>query len=327
MRAVGRVLVITMIASLLLSGAVLAADKIVITFADHNAIGSILNKAALRFKTGLEKETGGKVEVRYFPASQMGNERENIESVKLGMTSMCYADPPYLSNLAPEFSVMGLPFIFRDWKHVEAAMDGAAGKKLAALLQKKEGLRILGWQHVGFRNMLTVKTPINKMADFKGLKFRSPEVPVFVKMFEAIGASPTPIPWGEVYTAMKTKIVDGMETTTEAMVSVKLYEVGKHVIVTNHMNTQMTYLINDKFYQGLPKGVKTAMSKVLAGVIAWQRAEMIKASEAGLGTLKDKGCTVTNLDTSEMAKACTPVWAELTKGKADAQAVLALMPK
>jgi tripartite ATP-independent transporter DctP family solute receptor len=327
MRGVGRILVVIMLAALFLPGAVFAADKIVITFADHNAIGSILNQAALRFKAGMEKETSGKVEVRYFPASQMGNERENIESVKLGMLNMCYADPPYLSNLAPEFSVMGLPFIFRDWKHVEQAMDGAAGKKLAELLLKKEGLRILGWQHVGFRNMLTVQTPIDKMADFKGLKFRSPEVPVFVKMFKAIGASPTPIPWGEVYTAMKTKIVDGMETTTEAMVSVKLYEVGKNVIVTNHMNTQMTYLINDKFYQGLPMEVKTAMGKVLKEVIAWQRGEMIKTSEAGLGTLKEKGCTVTDLDTSEMAKACTPVWSELTKGKADAKAVLALMPK
>ena len=299
-----------------------APEKILITFADHNAIGSILNKNALLFKETLEEETNGRVEVRYFPASQMGNERENIEAVQLGTTEMCYADPPYLSNLVPEFSVLGLPYIFRDFEHVEAAMDGEVGDALEEKLLEEEGLKILGWYHVGFRDMMTVDTPVREMADFEGMKFRSPEVPVFVKMFRAIGATPTPIPWGDVYTAMRTNLVDGMETTPEAMVSVKLYEVAEYVIHTNHMNTAMTIIVNEDFYNDLPQDIKDAIDRTILTTQEWQRREMIEASNNAFGLLEDEGMEIIDIDTAPMQEAVKPVWGELTADAPDAQRLI-----
>lgn len=298
---------------------------LVITFADHNAIGSLLNQSAERFKEILEAETDGRVQVRYFPASQIGDQRANIESVQLGQIEMCYADPPYLSNLVPEFTVLGLPYIFRDFDHVEAAMDGVVGDRLEKMLLDEQKLKILGWYHVGFRDMMTVRTPLRSINDFKGMKFRSPEVPVFVNMFRAIGASPTPIPWGDVYTAMSTNIVDGMETTPEAMVSVKLYEVAKYVIRTNHMNTAMTIVVNNNFYQGLPADIKEAINVAIQGTQTWQRQAMVSASNDAFGFLESKGLEIIKIDTRPMQQAMKSVWVELTKGAPRAQELIDML--
>jgi len=131
-------------------------------------------------------------------------------------------------------------------------------------------------------------------------------------MFRAIGASPTPIPWGDVYTAMSTNIVDGMETTPEAMVSVKLYEVADYVINTNHMNTAMTIVVNDDFYEGLPEDIKEAIDVAIAETQAWQRNAMVSASNDAFGFLENQGMEVIRIDTAPMQDAMAPVWANLT---------------
>jgi tripartite ATP-independent transporter DctP family solute receptor len=289
--------------------------KTVITFAHMNAAGDPIGMTAQKFKELVEAKVGDQVEIRVHPAGQLGDDKQNVEGLKLGTVHITMSNPDMLSNLVPEYVVFALPYMFRNWQHVEKAMDGDVGKSLDKMLVDKEGIRDLAWLHNGFRNMATRTKPIYKMADFKGVKFRSPEIPVYIKMFQAIGATPTPIPWPEVYSAMKQGIVDGMETTPTGFVGAKIYEVAKYVIQTNHLYTAANILISESYYKGLPANIRKAIDDSSREIVPWQRQMVIKLSNETFGILKEKGMTIMEFDNRELRQAVQPVWVELT-GKA-----------
>ena len=288
-----------------------AADKSVITFAHMNAVGDPIDQTAQKFKELVESKTD-KAEVRVFPAAQLGDDEQSLEGMKLGTIQMSMSGPDYLAKLVPEFAVFTLPYMFQDWDHVERAMDGEVGTELNQLLIEKQGLRILVWGHNGFRNMVTKTKKINSMADFTGVPFRSPGLPVSVDMFKAIGATPTPIPWPEVYSAMKQGIVDGMESTPLGFKGTKIYEVAENVIMTNHLYTAMSIMISDKYYQGLPEEVKKAIDESAEEITQWQRDLVIGMSGSVFDLLKEKGMTIIEIDTSELREAVKPVWVKMT---------------
>lgn len=306
-------------------GQEVTAEKVIIKFPSHQPTTTYLGQAETKFIEAVQEESGGRIEVRHFPGGQAGNARENIESVTLGTADMTFCAPAELSNWVPRLGVMDCPYMFDDFDHVEACVDGKVGDLIEKDVIEKVGLRILGWWHVGFRDMLTIDKPIRSLADFKGVKFRSPEVPVYVMMFNAIGATPTPIAWGEVYSAMKTGIVDGMETTPEGMVANNLYELAKYVILTRHINTQGLLVMNEKFYQGLPKDLQRAVDSAMAQTIPWQREMIIKASEDAYKTMTDSGLELIEIDQAELRRACAPVWDELVGGAEGAQELIDLI--
>lgn len=302
-----------------------AAEKVIIKFPSHQPTTSYLGQAEARFIEAVQRESGGRIEVRHFPGGQAGNARENIESVKLGTAEMTFCAPAELSNWVPRLGVMDCPYMFDDFPHVERCVDGKVGEAVEKDLLDQVGIRILGWWHVGFRDMLTIDKPVRKIEDFKGMKFRSPEVPVYVMMFNAIGATPTPIAWGEVYSAMKTHIVDGMETTPEGMVANKLHELAKYVILTRHINTQGLLIMNDKFYQELPKDLQKAVDSAMQQTISWQRQFIIKASEDAYKIMTDAGLELIQIDQKALREACAPVWDKLVGGIAGAQELIDLI--
>jgi tripartite ATP-independent transporter DctP family solute receptor len=287
-------------------------EKIVITFAHMNAVGDPIDRTAQKFKELVEAKVGDQVEVRVHPAGQLGDDKQNFEGMGLGTVHVTMSNPDMLSNFVPEYVVFALPYMFADWDHVERAMDGDVGAELDQMLLDQEGIRNLAWLHNGFRNMTTKTKQIRTMADFKGVKFRSPEIPVYMKMFQAIGATPTPIPWPEVYNAMKQGIVDGMETTPTGFVGAKIYEVSKYVYLTNHLYTAANVLMSDKFYQDLPRRVQKAIDDSAAELEPWQRQMVIEDTEGTYDTLRDKGMVIVEFDTTEMREAVKPVWVELT---------------
>jgi tripartite ATP-independent transporter DctP family solute receptor len=289
-------------------------EKIVITFAHMNAVGDPIDRTAQKYKELVEAKVGDQVEVRVHPAGQLGDDKQNFEGLGLGTVHVTMSNPDMLSNFVPEYVVFALPYMFADWEHVEMAMDGEVGQELDQMLLEQEGIRNLAWLHNGFRNMTTKAKPIRTMADFKGVKFRSPEIPVYMKMFQAIGATPTPIPWPEVYNAMKQGIVDGMETTPTGFVGAKIYEVSKYVMLTNHLYTAANVLMSDKFYQSLPRNVQKAIDEAAAELEPWQRQMVIEDTEGTYDILREKGMTILEFDTTELREAVKPVWVELTSG-------------
>ncbi len=302
-----------------------AENKVVIKYADFHATSTILWQGVERFKELVEKNSNGEIEVQIFPAGQLGGQRELLESVKNGTIQMTYGNSPMLSNYVTEFALLDLPYMFTDYDHIERVVFGDVGLLLNDRLIKKAGIRILNWNQLGFRDMMTREIKIEKLADFKGVKFRSPEAFAYISMFNALGAVPTPLPWTEVYEAMRTRIVDGMETIPEGMTSSKVYEVSKYVILTNHINTVETPVINEVFYQGLSNEHKKIITDSLAEVARWQNQAQIDANKAAYTELEQKGITFIKIDRAPLIKSCEQVWAEFARKVPESELLITMI--
>jgi tripartite ATP-independent transporter DctP family solute receptor len=171
-------------------------------------------------------------------------------------------------------------------------LDGPFGKELAEECLKKTGMRILTYAQVGFRNFTNSARVIKTPADLKGLKFRVMENPVYMNLVRSMGAAPTPIPWPETYTALQQKVVDGQENPISAIKFAKLYEVQKYMTMDGHTFGVSFMLINDKFFQGLPKEYQTILKNAaMTSAISENGVDNLDNS-VGLQFLKEKGMEV-----------------------------------
>jgi TRAP-type transport system periplasmic protein len=257
--------------------------------------------AGATFKGLVEGGSGGSVNVKVFPASQLGNERELIEGVKIGTIQMAFVSGAIAGFYKPA-QVLDIPYLFASGPVAWHVMDGWFGKELAADILKQTGMRVLAFGETGFRNFTNSKGPIKSPADMKGLKIRVMETPVYVNMVKALGAAPTPIAWSETYTALQQKVVDGQENPVATIMQAKLYEVQKYMILDGHSYGCDFFLVNDKFYQGLPKETQELLrtSAYTAAVVS--RGIQTLNSATGISEVQTKGMQVYAPNAAERAQ-------------------------
>jgi len=243
------------------------------------------------FKQMVENETGGTVDVKLFPAGQLGAEREITEGVKLGTIQMGMVSA-VLANYFKPVQVLDIPYLFPSYAVAWKVMDGWFGKELAAACLKETGMRILAYDQVGFRNFTNSAHPIKTPADLKGLKIRVMESPVYITMMKALGASPTPVPWTETYTALQQKVVDGHENPVASVKFGKIYEVNKYYTLDGHTFGVSFVLINEKFFQSLPKETQAIIREVAQESALVSRGIDTLDSAVGLQFLKEKGMEI-----------------------------------
>jgi TRAP-type transport system periplasmic protein len=252
------------------------------------------------FKVLVETETGGAVEVKVFPAGQIGNEREMTEAVKLGTLQMAYVSGP-LSNYFKEAQVLDIPYLFPSYPVAGKVLDGWFGKELAAECLKKTGMRVLSYGQIGFRNFTNSSRPIKTPDDLKGMKIRVMESPVYINLIKSMGGSPTPIPWTETYTALQQKVVDGQENPVTSIKFAKLYEVQKYLTLDGHTYGVDFMLINEKFFQTLPKDVQAILKNAaITGQNCGRGIDTID-STLGIQFLKEKGMEIYSPSAKEKA--------------------------
>jgi tripartite ATP-independent transporter DctP family solute receptor len=256
--------------------------------------------AGAAFKNLVEAETSGGVEVKVFPAGQLGGERELVEGTKLGTIQMSMVSAA-IAGFYKEAQVLDIPYLFSSAPVAWKVMDGWFGKEMAADCLKKTGMRVLAYGETGFRNFTNSVHPIKSPADMKGLKLRVMESPVYVNMVKALGAAPTPIAWTETYSALQQKVVDGHENPVSVIISFKIYEVQKYLTLDGHSYGVDFILINDKFFQGLPKETQLIIktSAVDAGLIG--RGIQQLNSAVGIALLKEKGMEIYSPNAKERA--------------------------
>jgi tripartite ATP-independent transporter DctP family solute receptor len=175
-----------------------------------------------KFAELVDQKTKGAVNVQVFPSSQLGNDRDMTEGMRLGSVDFALI-AGVLSNFEPRLGLLEIPYIFRDAEHMRKVLNGPIGDELASAVQKS-GIRVLGWWERGPRE-LTSNKQVKSVADVKGMKIRVPEIPVSVDAWRAFGANPTPMAFGEVYTGLQQKVIDGQENPLAIISSAKLYEV------------------------------------------------------------------------------------------------------
>jgi tripartite ATP-independent transporter DctP family solute receptor len=237
-----------------------AGTTIKIAHSDNPQVfDSPIHAMSVVFKGIVEQETQGQIKVNIFPSAQLGKEREVMEAVKLGSIEAVVLGEGSVVNFFPPMEVLGLPFLFPSIDVAWKVMDGPFGREFKESFLKTTGVRIVGTAAPGpWRNFGTNK-PVRKVEDLKGLRIRTIESQAHQAMVKGLGAAPTPTAFGEVYQALKTGIVDGLELPYQAILNMKLDEVIKYLIVDGHIFTQHFLMVNDKWFRGLPPDQQRAV--------------------------------------------------------------------
>lgn len=243
------------------------------------------------FKQMVETESGGAIEVNLFPAGQLGGEAALAEATKQGTVQVAMLSGPF-SNFCKEVQVLDIPYLFSSYNVAWKVLDGPFGKDLAQECLKKAGMRILTYGQVGFRNFTNSLRPIKVVADLKGMKVRVMESPVYMSLIRALGGAPVPVPWTETYTALQQKVVDGQENPVSSIRFAKLYEVQKYLTLDGHTYGVSFMLMNEKFFQGLPKEYQTIVKNAAMTASVVENGVDTLDSSLGVQFLREKGMEV-----------------------------------
>jgi len=268
---------------------------------------------ARRFASIVDEKSNGGILVEVFPAAQLGGEKDLAEGVRLGTLDICM-NSGVLGQWVPKWGITDLPFLYKDYEHAVKAIQGPILDTLHPLINAA-GFRVLG---IGsnFPRLTYARRPIRSLADFKGLKIRVPEVPVFVETFKALGATPTPIPAPEIYSALQTGIVDAQEGAPDWFYSLRSYEVVKFLIMTSHIMNGEMMLMSEARWKKLPGEVQKVVKDSGDEAYKWYVAERKKQGEEGIDKLIATGMTqIKDINREEMARAVEPLHEKFGKEK------------
>ena len=233
---------------------------------------------AVKFSELVTQRTGGKIKVDIHPSTQLGNERDMVEGLQLGTIDLVVTSTGPVGGFVSKMFVVDLPFLFRDRDHAYKVLDCPIGKELLAALSAKSIQGLAFWEN-GFRQITNNVRPIAKPADLKGIKLRTMENRVHLASFRAFWASPTPMAWGEVFTALQQKTIDGQENPIAIIHDHKLAEVQKYLALTGHFYSPALLLMSEKSYQALSRDFQKVFTASALECATYER-NLLRESEA-----------------------------------------------
>ena len=204
-----------------------------------------LGLGAQKFADLVGQKSGGKMKVTVYPGGSLGGDVQTMSALQGGTLDFMTVTAGLLVGVSKPFGVLDFPYLFSDVKEADAIVDGPIGQKLQTQLAEK-GLIGLGYWDLGFRNVTNSKHPITKLEDMKGLKLRTLQSPIFIDMFSALGASPVPMSFTELYGAIEQRAVDGQENPVAVIAFAKFYEVQKYLSLTRHAYGAQSFMISKK---------------------------------------------------------------------------------
>lgn len=288
---------------------------IVIKFSHVVAPDTPKGKGAQRFKELVEERSKGAIKVEVYPNSQLYKDKEELEALQLGSVQML---APSLSKFGPlgvkEFEVFDLPFLFKDAEAFRAVTSGPVGWSLFSKLEPK-GIKGLAYWDNGF-HVMSANRPLHHVVDFKGLKMRIQSSKVLDAQMRALGAIPQVMAFSEQYQGLQSGVVDGTEGTFSNLYTQKIYEVQKHMTVSNHGHLAYAVIVNKKFWEGLPADARKLLELSIRDATVYANA--IAATENATAKDKIRASGKTTLYTlkpeerAEWMKALMPVHQEMT---------------
>ncbi len=254
------------------------------------------------------------VEVKVFPASQLGQSREVIEAMRLGSgASGTTGGPAEYASFVKRIGVLGLPFVWKSYDHANAVLDGPVGKELEADMEKA-GFKVLSWAvSWGYRNVVTAKKEVKTAADLKGLKIRTIPTKVFVSAINAMGANATPMNFGEIYTSLQSGVLDGYEHTAATTLSFKLNEVACCIAMTRHLMDPTVLVYSLAEWKKLTPAEQAVMQRGAKAAADMVRKMAPEKEAESLAAVKKLGMKVNDIDTAPLQKAALTAQDELAK--------------
>lgn len=289
------------------------AQTVKLTLGHGAAIGNPRHEAAVRFAEVVKAKSGGRIEVQVAPSAQLGDDAAMVTALRTGALDLSANSQGAVANAVPEYAAFGMPFSFSSPAAAFKLLDGPLGKELADRSAEK-GLVLLGTWDNGIRQMTNGKRPIVKPEDLKGLKMRVPPDATLVDIMKALGAESQQIKFAELYVALQQGVVDGQENPLVNIHASKLYEVQKHLALTNHQFQMTPFLMSRRSWERLSDADRKAVQEAATEATALQRKLSAEADEKLLAELKAKGVQVTTPDRTAFAKATAEVVAKWEAG-------------
>lgn len=255
----------------------------------------------------LSKLTSGKHSIKVFNNGALGAEKDTIEQTKIGALAMTRVNISPMNNICPATVVPTMPFLFRSKDHMRAVLDGPVGEEILKSCEA-QGFVGLAYYDSGSRSVYTVKKPIKTLTDAKGLKVRVQQSDLWVSLLEAMGANATPMPYGEVYTALKTGLVDAAENSYSAFESSRHFEVAKFYSKTEHSMAPEMLLFSKRVWDTLSTDDQKAIRQAAKSSIPYMRKLWDEREERSLAIVKASGVQITEVDKPSFQAAMKPVY-------------------
>ena len=287
------------------------ADKVITLRLSENLTDSNPTTVAMRkFASLVEEKTNGSVRVKVYANAQLGQGTESIEQVRLGVVDFARVNSVILSNVSPSIGVFTLPYIFKDSRHSRKVLDGPVGSDVLKDLEDYN-LTAFHYMEAGFRSFYTRQgITINKLADLKGLKIRVQPSPISIRMVELLGGVPTPMNYGEVYSAIQTGVIDGAENDHVSYIMSGHYEVAPIYSEDKHLSPPAILIMNHTKFNSLSDAHQQAIREASFESAAFQRGLMDQGAADAIVKLKAAGVTITPLDNAPFAEAVKPIYDE-----------------
>src|SRR5690625_1240809 len=239
-------------------------DEITIQIGYPLSQGTASDEEAKLFKERVEEETDGQIIVELFPDGQLGSDEAVLEGLRLGTHDATIIATP-ITTVDPQFSLFDLPYLFTSQEDVEKITKGPIGQRLLDGLEEQNIKGVAYWNS-GWRHVTTTNKEINSPEDLEGLKIRVPTSPSRVQLFKLLGANPTPLSFGELFSALEQSVVDGQENPIYILETSKLYEVQNHLALTTHVYSSNYLLFSKEKWDSIPSDLQDVLEKVGAEV-------------------------------------------------------------
>lgn len=269
--------------------------------------------ALVEFQKYVEEQSKGDIKVELYPNALLGGDAEMTQSVQLGTIQMTLPATSALVAFSNKFGILDMPFLFDDPKAAFAALDGDLGAELDKALDSN-GFVNFGYSYNGARSITNNLKPINEPADLKGMKMRVMQSPVYISLFEALGANPTPISFGELFTALQQKTVDGQENAPSLIFAMKFFEAQKYLSLTSHTKSFLPVIMNKGYFDKLPAEYQTIVKDGARKYAVEHQRELELNSDAdSIKNLESAGMVVNEITPENLQKfkdVVKPVYAE-----------------
>ncbi len=266
-------------------------------------------QGADHFAELVKKYSNGEMEVKVFPSSQLGGQKDLVEGLIFGTVDMALVGTAVLGQFQPQISIFDLPFLFKDRDHTYKALD-TVGMEIGKALEPK-GIKLLGYMENGIRHVTNNVRPVSTPEDMEGLKIRVMNNKIYIEMMKALGASPTPMAFGELYSAMQQGTVDGQENPSAHIWTKRFFEVQKYASLTAHSYAPEPMLISMMTWNKLSDKEKEIIQKAATESVAWQRAVSTKQDQEFWDKIKGTGkIEVIEVDREPFMKATKSVHAK-----------------
>jgi tripartite ATP-independent transporter DctP family solute receptor len=278
-------------------------------------VGTVLDAAhpisvgVRRMAEVAEKDSGGRVKIEFFPSSQLGGQREMWQNLQAGLIAGMVDPTASLANFLPAFAVLDLPYLAQTREQAYKLVEGAIVEAELTSKAPAAGFRIVHYWEITFRNVYS-RTPVNSIADLKGKKIRVIPNPTFIALFRGLGAAPTPMAFGELYSALQQGVVDAAENDTLTYFTTKHYEVAKNLALTRHLMLVNLMVFSEKQWQRMPENVRAIVSRASLEGRKTMLEDRVKRETKVIEDLKAVGVNVTQPDLKPLVEVGRKTWAE-----------------